>query len=259
MKASMVKYSVLIKIYLKNYCKYPIRLFLKLIYLPVQMMMYLFLWNTIGKSYHLDIKYMIAYYLIIGLMTNAYPFRHIALDVEEDVVEGSIANCLVRPYSYIVPAFTKYISWSLIYSIVFIPAIIFVTFFKGITATQVLFFIIATVIGKIIEFMLWYNIGLVALSIERIRGVIITVGAVMTFMSGNMIPLSFFPKWFENITYIFPFRMYVYFPTDILLSERSIHYFLFNILIALLWFVLLILLSKILWKKGVSRLQGNIS
>ncbi len=259
MKASMVKYRILIRIYLKNYCQYPMRLFLKLIYLPVQMMMYLFLWINIGKSHNLDIKYMIAYYLIIGLLTNAYPFRHIALDVEEDVVEGSIANCLVRPYSYIVPAFSKYTAWSLIYSIVFIPTIIFVTFFRGVTAVQVLYFIIATIIGKSIEFMLWYNIGLVALFIERIRGVIITVGAVMTFMSGNIIPLSFFPKWFENITYFFPFRMYVYFPTDILLSERSIHYFLFNIFIALLWLILLIILSKILWKRGIGRLQGNIS
>lgn len=194
-----------------------------------------------------------------GLLINAYPFRHISLDIENDVLEGSIANCLVRPYSYVVPALSKYIAWSLIYSVIFIPALIFVILYKGISAINIFYFIIATVTGKLIEFMLWYNIGLIALSVERIRGVIAAISALMIFMSGSLIPISFFPEWFSYITYFFPFRLYVYFPIDILLSERSIQYFLLNVAMGLLWFVIFIILSKFLWNRGIRKLQGNLS
>jgi ABC-2 type transport system permease protein len=259
MRALMVKYTLLIVTYLKAYSKHPLEVFLKLIYLPVQMMMYYFLWINIGKSNTLDITYMITYYLTISLLIHSYPSRHIALSVEQDVMEGTITNCLVRPYSYIIPAFSKYIAWALIYFIIFIPSLVFITFYKGITLAQILYFIVATIVGKFVEFMLWFDIGLIALFIERIKGVIISANAIMLFMSGSLIPLSFFPKWLINITYFFPFRTFIYFPADILLSERSTQYFILNIVIGLFWLILLTIISKLLFNKGVTQLQGNLS
>jgi ABC-2 type transport system permease protein len=78
-------------------------------------------------------------------------------------------------------------------------------------------------------------------------------------MSGSLIPLSFFPKWLINITYFFPFRTFIYFPADILLSERSTQYFILNIVIGLFWLILLTIISKLLFNKGVTQLQGNLS
>ena len=63
MKALMDKYKVLIKIYLKIYWEYPINLFLKLVYLPVQMLMYIFLWKALLQYHGAELSYYICYYL----------------------------------------------------------------------------------------------------------------------------------------------------------------------------------------------------
>lgn len=259
MKVSMVKYTMLIKTYLKAYLKYPVEVFLKLIYLPVQMLMYYFLWINLSKSGDLDIRYIISYYLITGLLNYSYPSRHIALNVEEDIMEGTIANCLVRPYSYILPALSRYIAWALIYSVIFIAAIIFLAFFQKINIMQILYFIIASITGKLVEFMLWFDIGLLSFFIERIKGVIITVNALMLLVSGNLIPLSLFPKTLHNITYFFPFRTYIFFPADILISERSVQYIIFNLVLSIFWLIFLSVTAGFLFNKGVNKLQGNLS
>lgn len=259
MRAFMAKYVLLIKVYLKSYRQYPIRLFLKLVYLPVQMMMYLFLWTNLRKSNPIDIHYMGNYYLIVGLLTNAYPFRHIALHIQDDVMEGSIANSLVRPYPYIVPAFCKYVAWSLLYSVVFIPTLVYIGVSRGVTFAQVLYFVVAVMIGKLIEFFLWFDIGLVALFMERISGIMTMMNAVMIFVSGSIIPLSFYPDWCERITYLFPFRFYVYFPTDLLLDEKEVPYVWVHFLIGIAWIMFLWFLSKKVWEKGIYKLRGNMS
>ncbi|WP_024468988.1 ABC-2 family transporter protein [Treponema pedis] len=202
---------------------------------------------------------MISYYLITTLLINAYPFRHIALQIEEDVINGTIANYLIRPCDYSVYMFSKYLAWNLIYLIIFIPALIFVYFYNRIAMVNIIYFVFAVLLTKFIEFMTWYNIGLISLFIEKIKGIIITISAFMLFLSGNLIPLIFFPKWLENITLFFPFRIYIYFPASILLNKYDADYFLYNILQSLLWGFCFIVLSKLLWNSGMKKLETNIS
>lgn len=259
MKVLMDKYKLLIEVYLKSYRKYPIGLFLKLIYLPIQMLMYIFLWLNISKSNEIDFKYLITYYLLTSLLQYAYPFTHIANKIENDVIDGGVANYLVRPISHINPVLCQYIAWMCLYSIVFVPAIIFVYFFRGFALIQIGLFLLSAVIGLSIEFMLWYNVGLIAFFIERIRGVITTVIALRIFISGSLIPLSFFPKTIRNLTYLFPFRFYIYVPVNSLLGEVKPNEILLNLIIGVGWIIILILLSKLLWNKGTEKMQANLS
>jgi ABC-2 type transport system permease protein len=259
MKALMDKYKLLTGIYLKVYRKYPIGLFLKLIYLPVQMLMYIFLWLNISKSNVIDIKYLITYYLLTSLLLYAYPYTHIANNIENDVIEGGISNYLVRPISYINPILCQFTAWICLYSIIFIPAIIFVYFFRGFTFIQIGLFLLSAVIGLSVEFMLWYNVGLISFFIERIRGVMTTVIALRMFVSGSLIPLSFFPKSIRNLTYLFPFRFYIYVPVNSLLGEMDHNEILANLIIGVVWLILFIFLSKLLWNKGIKKMQVNMS
>lgn len=252
-------YGVLTRIYIKVYSKYPAGLFLKLVYLPVQMLMYVFLWFTMSGAYDVDMKYVVTYYLLTNLLVYAYPYVHIANDIEYDVMEGGISNYLVRPIHYSNPILCKYVAWMCLYSIIFVPAILFVYFYKGFTLVQIGLFLLSAVIGMGVEFMFWYNVGLISFRMESIRGVITAMIALRMFVSGSMIPLSFFPKVVREMTYFFPFRFYVYVPVNSLLGEMGRREIVINLIAGGAWLVGLILLSKVLWNQGVRRVEGNIS
>lgn len=257
MKGLMDKYKVLSLMYVKQFYKYPIPLFIKLINVPAEIFIYIFLWVSLGKARQLDINYMITYYIMVGLLKNAYPFRHISLNIEQDVIEGSILNHLIRPYPYILPEICKYSAWTCLYSIVFLPFIVFVSIYKHVLLYSVLLFAISLIVGNIIQFLIWYNVGLLALRIERIRGIIVGVSALMAFTSGSLLPLNLFPGWMEQITYFLPFRYFIYFPLETILGNESISSYVISLGISMVWCFLLLGLSKVLWKNGMKNVRIN--
>lgn len=257
MKELMVKYKALATVYFKQFCKYPIPLFLKLVYVPVEAFIYTFLWSFLGTSSSVDISYMILYYVVIGLIKSAYPFRHISVRIQSDVMDGSISNALVRPYPYILPELARYTAWTVVYSVVFIPAIIVVVWVRNVSVICALSFVFAFFIGNIIQFLVWYNVGLCALKIERIRGVLLAVSAIMAFTSGSLIPLNLLPKWMEQVTYFFPFRYYMYFPLQSMLGEVTVNEYITSILLSLVWCFLLWGLSVVQLQSGMKKLQVN--
>lgn len=259
MKELMVKYKVLIGTYLKVYKKYPMGLFLKLIYVPVQMLMYVFLWVNIAKSSNIDLSYMVCYYLFTILLGYAFPFVHIASDIQKDVMEGRLANCLVRPVHYVTPILARYIAWMLCYFVIFIPAILFACVFRRIPLINIIFFITYLLAGVFVEFLIWYNVGLVSMKIETIRGLTTAIMAVKLLTSGALIPLSFFPEMIKGLLAVLPFRFYIFLPVNSLLYGEEPAALLVNLGLAAVWIVILILLGEVQWRSGLKKLQLNIS
>ena len=167
MKASMDKYITLTKIYLKEYRVHKVSVFFKLVELPLQLILYLFLWKFIARTSPVDYSYMVLYYLLTGLLSLSYPFLSIALDIQDDILEGGIANALVRPYIYVMPYFCKYIAWMCIYSVVYIPVVLYLLVFHNITLIQVLLFVVSSALGMLIEFLTWFAIGLLSFLLRK--------------------------------------------------------------------------------------------
>lgn len=259
MKASMDKLFFLIHTYIKMYKAYPAGVFMKLIGLPAQMLMYIFLWIYIGRNNPLDINYMIMYYLITGLLGFAYSFHYISVDIERDIMEGGFANCLVRPYHYIIPLISKYIAWMCIYSIVYVPVLVLVYFMNGVGITRMLLFIVFCILGMFVEFMTWFFIGIFALYIERITGIIRIVIAIRSIISGALIPLSYMPEVIQKISDFAPFQYYMYVPVQVLIGNVSSEQIGFYLMMSICWIGILSVLSYMLWSIGMTRVQANIS
>lgn len=259
MRVFMDKYGVLVKIYLKMYKKYPMELFLKLVYLPVQMLMYVFLWKALLQYSGTELSYMICYYLFVILLGYAFPFAHIATDIQKDVEQGSIVNFLVRPVSYVIPVISKFAAWMLCYSVIFVPAILFTIVYREVSLRNFISFLIYLILGINIEFLIWYNLGLLALKMERIRGVLITFRAFKSLASGTLIPISLFPPVLGIVTELLPMKFYIYTPVNALLEKETTGEFAQNMILAAVWISLLIGLAMLQWKSGLKKLQANIS
>lgn len=259
MKALVGKYWLLIKIYLKEYKVHKLTVFFKLIELPFQMLMYLFLWAFIARTSQVDYSYMVLYYLLTGLISLSYPFLRISLEIQGDIMEGGIANAMVRPYPYLMPYLCKYIAWMCIYSVVYLPVILYLLLFQKQSIIGVVFFVISSVLGMLVEFMTWFAIGLLALYFGTIRGAIRIIAAIKAIVSGSLIPLYLMPKLLQNFTAIFPFRFFVYVPVNNLLHQVSIQEQVASIGYALLWIAFLGMIAELLWICGKKRMQIGIS
>lgn len=259
MRTLTAKTLFIIKAYIKTYLRYPANLFFKLVELPFQMFIYIFLWYFIFPDDAGNLSYMICYYLMTGLLSLAYPFIHIAGDIEQDVFEGAIMNCIVRPYNYIQPILGKYLAWTSLYSIVYIPSIIFVAFYHHCSAAQIIFFVVQSVIGLFVEFMMWYTIGLCALYTPKIRGVLRIIAAIKVILSGSLIPLTYMPQFVRTATDFLPFKYYIFVPVNTLLTEVSAKSILIDALSGLTWILIFILASSLIWNNALVRLEANNS
>ncbi len=260
MKALMDNYKrfvYLTKIYISYYRKYPLGLFLKLVYLPLQMMMYVFLWLAISENASIDMNYIFFYYLYATLLSYAFPFIHISRDIQEDVISGRIVNFLVRPIRYSTPIISKYTAWLICYSIVYIPVIFLSVIFYKISILCLLKFLALVMLGSVIEFLLWYNVGLLSLKTEKIRGVIIAVSAFRQFASGALIPLSFFSSKIQSVLNLLPFRLYIFTPINTLLHNPSNENFYTILLLCFFWLAVLSVFSIFQWNKGMQSIQIN--
>ncbi len=126
---------------MKMYRKYPMELFLKLVYLPVQMLMYIFLWKALLKYSGVQLSYMVCYYLFVVLLVYAFPFMHIATDIQKDVEQGIMANFLVRPVQYVVPVISRFVAWMVCYLVILVPAVLFTVIYREISLQPMKFYI----------------------------------------------------------------------------------------------------------------------
>jgi ABC-2 type transport system permease protein len=259
MKALMDKHFYLFFSYLKAYLKYPISVFFKLIELPIQMFLYIFLWYFISLQSNLDYEYMVLYYLVTGLLTLAYSFVHISADIEDDILGGRIFNCLIRPYRYITPLISKYLAAMAVYSLVFIPVILLILLWGKSSCSSILFFILCSITGMLVEFFIWYTIGLLALYIDKIRGLIRIIAALRVIVSGSLVPLSMLPKALYNLFMILPFQCYIYTPVSVLTNPFNINENMRFLTINVIWLVTLIIISHYVFMFGLRKLKSSMS
>ena len=122
-----------------------------------------------------------------------------------------------------------------LYSIVYIPVLLYLYFFKQIRLLVIIFFVFSGFTGMLIEFMTWYMIGILSLYFEKIKGMIRIAAAVKVIVSGNLIPLHIMPQSMQKMTLFFPFRYNMYVPVNNLLQNVAIRQHIISFLYACLW------------------------
>ena len=262
MKVIMVKWSKCISVYLKEYITYPANVFIKLIYVPIQMFIMYFLWQTLAEFQNLDFNYLINYYLLVYLILYSYPYLHISKDINEDIMTGSLSNILVRPISYIQPKISKFLAWMTLYSVVILIALIYIGISNSIGLLTTLHgrigqFLLLMICGLLIEFSIWFMIGLLSFYIGKVRGFMILTGTLRSLLSGSLIPLALFPEWTDGIIKFSPFKFFLYVPVNFLLDIKVNFYS--EISSAILCLIVLIISIKFIWWHGIKLYNNSMS
>lgn len=256
------KYGKVANISLQNNIEYRWNFFINLIFSFIPFLANIMLWICIyghnGEAFGFTLKEMLTYYFVIliveNLITNTTTY-----EVAKDIRLGDISKYLIKPINYMGYNFMKAVPKNLLF-IVFggIPLIILGFFLRGyltikISVLNISCFVLALVIGYLINFLLNYLLSILAFFFSEVNSMFVAIDVLKGIITGKLFPISIVPKMLYNFLMITPFQFTAYLPTVILLDKLSVNEVYKNLIIGTLWVILLFVLSKVMWKKGLRK------
>lgn len=206
-------------------------------------------------------------YIIMGFVTNLLTKSDSSYMIGEEVKDGSIIMRLLRPVHFAASyLFTEIGFRWIVFVSIGMPLVIIITSIKllsGESFLQVVLMVMAYFISLILAYLInfFFNIcfGFSAFIFKNLWGSNFLKNSLVAFMSGSLIPLTFFPKAISELLSVFPFSSLVYTPVMIIVGKYTDNQMLLAILLQLFWLFVMIAISQFIWKrvKSYITIQGG--
>ena len=201
-------------------------------------------------------------YIFMVYVTSSLVMITISDWVSDDVVKGTVAMNLIKPIDYrmslIARAFGQVIYRFLSPGVfIWIGLEIYKVTVLNLPVTSIyniILFLISCIMSFFICVLFDFCFGMVAFFTTYIFGMLMAKEALLSFLTGQLIPLSFFPPLVQRIFDFLPFSSMVYTPVMIYLGKYSGAELGFVLLRQAVWVVLLYVLGNLIWKKVTKRL-----
>lgn len=203
-----------------------------------------------------------ALYVFISRITAGLIENDAIYLVGGEVKDGSIAMSLIKPINFkgrvLFQCFGETAAFGIFAAIPLWIILIVVRYFTVGELPPSIFtftlYLVSCILAYLVLFFFNYCIGLLAFTFTNLWGISQIQAAVVEFCSGALIPLVFFPQWFQNVLKFVPFSAMNYTPTMIYLGKLKGHHLVNSLLVQVVWIILLALLSKWMWNKSMKRL-----
>jgi ABC-2 type transport system permease protein len=140
-----------------------------------------------------------------------------------------------------------------------LPSILFLVFvFKVNIQTGIgfLFFPLALVFSFLINATIDYIVGLTSFYTESIWGISATKDIIITFLSGALIPLQFFPEAAQKVLKLLPFQAMYYLPMMMLIEpNQPVSEYFLKLGVQVLWVVIIFILARLFYKRAIRVLR----
>lgn len=191
--------------------------------------------------------------------------------INRDIQQGTIANYVIKPISYRGKFVASNIGAFLMMSLVFgIPlytiglGVLIGIGFLPITSVwgfiaHLGLFVISSVIACLLNDTIAYIFGILCFYTSSAWGLNSLKTTIISFLSGTLLPLAFFPPVFKDVVSYMPFAGMSQNPVLILLMKYDYMDSLKVILIALGWLIILEVLAKLLFNHAIKKVtvQGG--
>src|SRR5579872_2222904 len=182
--------------------------------------------------------------------------------IREKVREGTIATDLMKPISLPMYFFSDGIGQTLLHALLVIPSLVFALLLVHIDVpppATLAAFAIAFVIGYCVNFFLNFLMNSIAFWTLETFAIQLIVRWASDLLSGQIIPLTFFPGILGRIVFALPFAAIYSTPLLIYVGIIRPADYLRYVIIQLLWLVLFAALSWLVWQAASRRvvIQGG--
>lgn len=182
--------------------------------------------------------------------------------IENDVREGTVVMNLIKPMDYRLSLISKAMG-NVIYR--FLAPALFVwiglEIYKvkalgmGVTSLKNILLYLMSVIFSVLIYQLFdFCFGMMSFVTTYMFGLKMAKNALIGFLTGQLIPISFFPEVFQRVFDYLPFSSMVYTPVMVYLGKYTGEDLVTVLLRQVIWIALLYGLGSVLWQRITKRL-----
>ena len=249
------KYLMLTEQALQTAMAYRVRFFMTIITGLIQVIAMYYIWQVVYLEQDdlsgYTLVQMVTYIFLSYAVRNLYTFGTERL-ISDNIRDGSVTMELIKPLNYQLARFFESLG-AVIFEGILVGVVVLAvgfgvfriqgpsSFFNG------SLFIISITLSILINFALSYIVGLLSFSTTSIFGFISAKRFISSFLSGGLVPLTFFPNWLYEIAQLLPFQAMVASPIAIYLGQISSFEVTNILLIQLFWVVSLWLIGYGMW------------
>ena len=201
-------------------------------------------------------------YIFMVYVTSSVVAISISEWVSEDVVKGTVAMQLIKPIDYRLSLIARALG-QMVYRFI-LPAVfiwigleLYKFFVLGLSFTSIVniaLYIFSCLLSFLIFVLFDFCVGMIAFFTSYIFGLFMVKEALMSFLTGQLIPLSFFPEVVQHIFDFLPFSSMIYAPVMIYLGKYQGTELAWVLLRQLAWAVILYGLGTLIWHRVTKRL-----
>lgn len=261
------KYLTLTRMGIMDELHYRLSIFVKVLGNMLYLIIVYFLWKSIfassaegvvnGMTFEATLVYLVLASALYGMME-----MYVVWEIGRNIQSGDIVLQLLKPMEY-----RSNLFWSLSGGLIIgflttvLPTFIVVYFVSGDAiqlGVNLLFFVVSVVLAIIVNFQIDFIVGSICFFTESIWGINIMRQVIVLLLSGATIPIVFFPEQFQNVVNVLPFVAIYDYPLTILLKGSDDPSMVGRkLLIQLMWAVVLVVFSRVFWKKSVKKVTVN--
>lgn len=258
----MGKYGKVFSVSLQNNIEYKFNFISQLVFsfipFATNLLLWVVLYDSNPKNLGMTLKEMIVYYCFILVIENLV-YNDLHQVVAGHIKDGDLSRFLITPCNYhlyqIFRAFAKNMMYLGFFAL---PVIIFSVVLNqkyhfGIDWVTWLLFLLALVIASVINILINLIIGTIAFFMTEVRCLFISMDILKGLLIGKVFPISLMPKVLYGFLVHTPFQFICYFPAMILLGKYNTAELLSNFLMSIGWIVVMLGMSSILWKIGLTK------
>ncbi len=223
------------------------------------------MWTAIYRDHSsvngYTLEQMITYVLVgnmVRVLTRNFLEEHIGMEIKN----GTLSLFLVKPMSYLRYCMVRESGRVVLPGLVSVASQVVVIFFflnRFLSPSSVAHLAVAIAmifLSFILELLLSFLVGLVALWTDEVAGLYSTIERVRKFLAGGYFPISLLPPMYGTVSFFLPFAYSFFLPTQLYLGKVTWQKGIQGLGIQLIWIMLLYIIIRLVWRRGIRRYEG---
>lgn len=198
------------------------------------------------------LTYVLGTSLISAIVTSNRSYA-----IGDEINQGNLSNYLIKPMNYFLYWFSRDIGdklMNLFFSIgeivliylIFHPPLVMQT-----NPVIILLFIFSVILAVILYFLMNLLLGFVGFWSADVWAPRFIFWVVLSFFAGNYFPLDILSPSIYRIFELLPFSYLIFFPIKVYLGQIVMFDIMKGFMITGFWIILLFILSRLIWSKGL--------
>jgi ABC-2 type transport system permease protein len=197
---------------------------------------------------------LVIYYSIVNLIhLFTYNLSDFTWKFYYLVKDGTLSNYLTKPWNLIVIIIGEGLGYSLLFLLFALFIFVILVLIKGYSLINLLLFLILVLFITFFHIAARLTIAFLSFWLEDLWFATELYSLIVGFLSGLIIPITFYPLWLQKIIDWLPFKYIYFYPTELITKGTDINSFIKAIAILTISGVLLLIVAKILWNKGIKK------